>query len=733
MQETGTQKQQKTPAKSWNLPAPFDLEFEQEAMALTWKPAQERRQEKDWPLGPVCGLNSQPESETHNRAAGNQHHDYSSASTSNHLWPCVFLAKRGFYLLAAVALPPSHSHSKNGNASSNAGRRLAVDLPEITAAFAVLEDISSFLAPDLSITDAGAIAELQYKVKCALPFGSPVNSKSAGPTGSKNAKTSSTSGKHQRLSFDSLGLAKQGSSASEPTQRVPAWKPFVVGDSVSRRKRGEQEQGNGATSGCSHNDPHAGSSSGSGRAGGVMLSIVETIHCAMYGAQHEDECFVTGTVYCSATDLPGFPEVSVPLAFPEVSGVSTGSTTESSSPSSCSTTLANSTSSVTSNKGSCGDKTGAPRITVYNCAQLHHERGTTRVSVIPPSTPFVLCRYRFAQLPRAPVRGFYQVKEISPMDVRLLLRLEFSPGLFFDKSDNFGASTGPGSSTRDHNAGGGSSGLSGGSSNKGIMQVRLSFLSRIKKESLQSSCHLTPSGTEDSGEEEQKGGSFSITDSRRVIVWTVRPPKKRNAETSQASSTNYGGTDFCQLARASLIGELSFESPSDRPERSSQGRKHGTQRDGKERLDSFDDFHVGSHAGDHGSASGGREVRDRIVHDHRDTQDQSSFPFSTLRRGGGSGASGRQARPYLESNKGVLASSVQHHDEQHSIRGLYCEVFLKIPGATFSGLKIDPEAISVYPPLPDASISVRREALAGRYIIWNAADEAIKGRTPLDK
>ena len=45
----------------------------------------------------------------------------------------------------------------------------------MTAAFVVLEDVADFIPSELSISDIESIAELQYYLKSALPFGSPVN------------------------------------------------------------------------------------------------------------------------------------------------------------------------------------------------------------------------------------------------------------------------------------------------------------------------------------------------------------------------------------------------------------------------------------------------------------------------------------------------------------------------------------------------------------------------------
>ena len=48
-------------------------------------------------------------------------------------------------------------------------------MPELTSAFVVLEDLSDFVATDLTISEVESLSELQYYIKAALPFGSPVN------------------------------------------------------------------------------------------------------------------------------------------------------------------------------------------------------------------------------------------------------------------------------------------------------------------------------------------------------------------------------------------------------------------------------------------------------------------------------------------------------------------------------------------------------------------------------
>ncbi|CAK9010616.1 AP-5 complex subunit mu (Adaptor protein complex AP-5 subunit mu) (Adaptor protein-5 mu-adaptin) (Adaptor-related protein complex 5 subunit mu) (Mu5-adaptin) [Durusdinium trenchii] len=129
----------------------------------------------------------------------------------------------------------------------------------VTAAFAVLEDICDFIPANLSISDVAGISELQYYIRSALPFGSPVNT-----------------------NFHLLRMVRHGfpNKEDDTSQRSPAWKPYLY--------KGKPK---------------------------LTLSVVETVNCTLYGkSEYEDECFIQGTVYCCA-DIAGVPEVCVPISF----------------------------------------------------------------------------------------------------------------------------------------------------------------------------------------------------------------------------------------------------------------------------------------------------------------------------------------------------------------------------------------------------------------------------------
>jgi len=60
------------------------------------------------------------------------------------------------------------------------------------------------------------------------------------------------------------------------------------------------------------------------------------------------------------------------------------------------------------------------------------------------------------------------------------------------------------------------------------------------------------------------------------------------------------------------------------------------------------------------------------------------------------------------------------------LRGVNCyaEVFLEVPDTTLSGIVIDPKAVTVYPTTRvHGGVTVQKEVLTGKYVIWNMAGE----------
>lgn len=297
------------------VPEPFYEDFRQGSFA--WSTEKEAFAERPWPMGPMSSL------------------------SQGRIWPVIFLFKKGFYLVTAVCLEKAKELRQD--------QVRVLDLPEVTTAFAVLEDICDFIPANLSISDVAGISELQYYIRSAIPFGSPVNT-----------------------NYHLLRMVRHGfpNKEEEQQQRSPAWKPYLY--------KGKSK---------------------------LTISIVETVNCTIYGKpEYEDECFLLGTVYCCA-DVGGLPEVCVPIQ------CRTEGTTDSKSPSL------------------------GPDISVHNCAHVvggvrgaaAGKEETLKLSCMPPTGPFVLCRYRFAQSPVMPVQGFYQIKEMSPVEFRLLLQIMIHP------------------------------------------------------------------------------------------------------------------------------------------------------------------------------------------------------------------------------------------------------------------------------------------------------------------
>ncbi|CAK9116014.1 unnamed protein product [Durusdinium trenchii] len=380
-----------------DLPEPFHEDFRQGS--FSWDPAEESRMEKLWPMGPMTAL------------------------MKGRIWPVVFLHKKGYYLVAAVAIMDGKCRGRldSGNDGTGEARPRALDLPQVTAAFAVLEDICDFIPANLSISDVAGISELQYYIRSALPFGSPVNT-----------------------NFHLLRMVRHGfpNKEDDTSQRSPAWKPYLY--------KGKPK---------------------------LTLSVVETVNCTLYGkSEYEDECFIQGTVYCCA-DIAGVPEVCVPISFQPTAPGGDDSSQE--------------------------HYSSIPEISVHNCAHIiggikSAKEDSLKISCLPPTGPFVLCRYNFRQSPITPVRGFYQLKELSPVEFRLLLQVQLHPQVLSASSGSWNC------------------------------QVRLPFDHRGVIRSHDLKC---------------TSGSFSLADHSRSIVWNLNVRRPRGS------------------LEANLLGELIFEAP----------------------------------------------------------------------------------------------------------------------------------------------------------------------------
>lgn len=658
-----------------DLPEPFHEDFRQGS--FSWDPAEESRMEKLWPMGPMTAL------------------------MKGKIWPVVFLHKKGYYLVAAVALMDGkcQARAESGNDSAGGDRLRALDLPQVTAAFAVLEDICDFIPANLSISDVAGISELQYYIRSALPFGSPVNT-----------------------NFHLLRMVRHGfpNKEDDTSQRSPAWKPYLY--------KGKSK---------------------------LTLSVVETINCTLYGkSEYEDECFIQGTVYCCA-DIAGVPEVCVPISF-----------------------------QPGAEENAQESRISFPEISVHNCAHIiggikSAKEDSLKISCLPPTGPFVLCRYNFRQSPVTPVRGFYQLKELSPVEFRLLLQVQLHPLVL--------------------------SANSGGSWN---CQVRLPFDHRGVIRSHDLKC---------------TSGSFSLADHSRSIVWNLnvrrprgsleanllgelifeapqklqqeqqikrdqqqpmqqqqKPPQQQqqqaqqqppaapqaaqqqqqqqqHAQQTQAPQPSTEAEDNSALQALEEATGEDGEGPGNtgvKPEGdvfasrsgvdmllNAAGGAHGSAGPSAQTLD----FELEISEGFAGPLTGLRPVEDRPsetnqaiagshhVRGHDGDEDSQVDLAATSLVIAAVGAPARAALTPVGNSQGAApavpitsapSNAVAPPDPFLIGVNCYAEVFLEVQDVALSGVNIDPKAVTVYPTTRVyGGVAVQKEFLTGKYIIWNMAGE----------
>eukprot|EP00928_Gymnodinium_smaydae_P014383 TRINITY_DN15258_c0_g1_i2.p1 TRINITY_DN15258_c0_g1~~TRINITY_DN15258_c0_g1_i2.p1 ORF type:complete len:739 (+),score=148.48 TRINITY_DN15258_c0_g1_i2:277-2493(+) len=607
------------------IPEPFHEDFSQGSFA--WDAKQEAYAEKLWPMGPICSI------------------------SKGKIWPLLFMFKKGFYLVTVVALERKYKVEQVRS----------LELPQITAAFAVLEDICDFIPAQLTIADVAGISELQYYIRSAIPFGSPTNTN------------------YHLLRMVRHGFPNKGEE--ETRQRSPAWKPYLY--------KGKQK---------------------------LRLSIVETVHCMLYGkAEYEDDCFIAGTIYCCA-DVSGIPEIILPISY-------------------------------------SGDQASAkparpPDFSVHNCAHIVDDvRGgksadSLKISCTPPTGPFVLCRYRYATSPIIPVRGFYQLKEMSPVEFRLLLQVQFHPivtAAFWS------------------------------------CQVRLPFHHRgvIKSHDLKCS-----------------GGSFSVTDQGHSILWNLNVRRSRSHletnllgeiifEASQADNANIntapvvgttgggsgvssntrmygelgsdssltgplpikcagapqlsvGGTLMVNRSGNAVIvgssltpsGGLMYANPSSVSSAAISSRQ--SDQEARQHFASRDRSRPATASADAGS-SGDVRVGTSDAGPSR-SGDGGSGGAAASSSGGAAGDGGARDAPAQDSSSMKPAATAHPvgRVQDPFLRGVNCyaEVFLEVPDITLSGIKIDPKAITVYPTTrTHRGVAVQKEVHTGKYVIWNMVGE----------
>ena len=215
------------------------LASELEGPVFSYDPDEDLRSpEKEWPFGPTSSLGT--------------------------VWPFIFVSsdyqdpgqsRSGRYFVCGVV---AMFHAEP--------RKHALELPELTAAFGVLEDLLGFLPPGSSTSPLVA-SKFQFMLKSALPFGAPVET--SAEVLSKIETTAMTVN-------DAMILDRTSAMSA---QRLPAWKPFPL----------------------FHTNPHT----------LLKLHIVESVSFEVMNGELR-LLTVVGRVFCD-TDLPGSPEVVIPI------------------------------------------------------------------------------------------------------------------------------------------------------------------------------------------------------------------------------------------------------------------------------------------------------------------------------------------------------------------------------------------------------------------------------------
>eukprot|EP00927_Polykrikos_kofoidii_P030947 TRINITY_DN2661_c0_g1_i1.p1 TRINITY_DN2661_c0_g1~~TRINITY_DN2661_c0_g1_i1.p1 ORF type:complete len:883 (-),score=121.99 TRINITY_DN2661_c0_g1_i1:21-2669(-) len=650
------------------IPEPFHDDFRQGSFA--WNARREAYAEKLWPMGPIGSI------------------------CKGRLWPVLFVFKKGFYLVTVVALERKYKIEQVR----------ALELPQITAAFAVLEDICDFIPASLTIADIAGISELQYYIRSAIPFGSPMNTN------------------YHLLRMVRHGFPNKGDEETLQ-QRSPAWKPYLY--------KGKAK---------------------------LTLSIIETVNCMLYGKpEYEDECFIAGTVYCCA-DVSGVPEIVVPISY------------------------------QTHQTGA--KQSAPPEISVHNCAHIVGDiraaksPDSLKISCTPPTGPFVLCRYRYAASPVVPVRGFYQIKEMSPVEFRVLLQVQFHPvvastfwscqvrlpfhhrglikshdlkcsGGSFSVTDQghsilwnlnvrrprghletnllgeliFEASQGgEGSTSTSTTTGAGGSGTSG------------AYPAVRTYGELGSSSHLTgPSAMKYAGAPQLGvGGTLMVNRSGNAVIIGSALTPSGGLMYAQPSSTVAGREAMAEVGHAEPVRHATTPPP---PAESSHNKKAPLGEWMPVDSNSPGSANAATTGGGRGaSASSGGSGTSRGGGPGEGGASGAAGSESNVANTSASGSwSGTATQPAAEDATAASSQQEERSGKQPGaasqpvglmqdpfLRGVNCyaEVFLEVPDTTLSGIMIDPKAVSVYPTTRVyGGVAVQKEVLTGKYVIWNMAGE----------
>ena len=222
-----------------------------------WNSEQDKLLEKPWPLGPLCSLRD------------------------GKVWPFIFISTSGDY-----SNPPSSDRFIVAAVVSAPGpRRPLIEMPEVTAGFGVLEELSSYLPSSPSVSSIPACsARFQFYLKSALPFGSPIVT-------SLNIL--------EQLNTSSVTRADQAYSqntSNHSSRRVPSWRPLP-----------HQTE-----------DPKTAANGQPSLSSSVVIKISERLVCKIPSlsdpsATTDSECTIIGTLEFDS-DISGTPEITLPLS-----------------------------------------------------------------------------------------------------------------------------------------------------------------------------------------------------------------------------------------------------------------------------------------------------------------------------------------------------------------------------------------------------------------------------------
>lgn len=275
--------------------------------------------EKEWPLGPTSSIGP--------------------------VWPFIFVssdyesappAQGGRYLICAVVA-----------LFHNQPRMHALELPELTAAFGVLEHLMDFLPPPGAVSpSAVVVSRVQYLLKSALPFGSPVEM-----SVDVLNQLESTS-----MAINDAAILEQTPAMS--AQRLPGWKPFPL----------------------YHTNLNA----------CLKLRVIELVSFEVMNGDLR-RLSVSGRIFCD-TDLPGSPEVIIPVDAPT-----------------------------------------RPSVSLHDCAKFATDSPRDeriKISCIPLSHAFELCSFSLSQSSLFPLDLSFRLFQISPQHFKFSLtaklRIQFS-------------------------------------------------------------------------------------------------------------------------------------------------------------------------------------------------------------------------------------------------------------------------------------------------------------------